>query len=72
MSGAGGADGHEASNLGPEASLVLPRRVPRTQNAAILSDAAFAHRLLNSSFTQERAMGLEPTTSSLGSWHSTN
>lgn len=41
--------------------------VPGTQNAAILSDAAFAHLLLTSSLTQERATGLEPATSSLGS-----
>jgi hypothetical protein len=46
--------------MGPVKKSPGPTRIPATGTPS------------NSSTSRERAMGLEPTTSSLGSWHSTN
>ena len=49
-----------APGMGPEKKSPGPTRIPATGTPS------------NSGTSKERAMGLEPTTSSLGSWHSTN
>lgn len=50
----------------------VPQTVPQKQTAAIESPRRSVQPIAIMSFTAERATGLEPATSSLGSWHSTN